>query len=346
MPDGSLVPRHGPRLRKIASDAVNYVYNHGNGYSRGREPYYSRRDELGRRFRRKYSSFVPDADEDVQGNVQPTFIGVFDTVAALGNGQVTLAAGIAVTILLALFVAALSLGWPWYLWGPLLALLGLIGFWYGKLKWSQWKYFSPNEKRPLRLSRISDWPSIWKYGHYAKWNLRNYDKWLDSDVGFARHALAIDEHRKNFPRVKWAMPAEAKKTIGRKPEWLKQVWFAGCHSDVGGSYPEPESRLSDIALQWMLEELKDCVPEVTTNSEKLFVMPDPTGMQHEETFMFSFGPLKRRWPSEPRDVGTLFPLHPTVVERLQAGPVSHLGEMRQYRPEQLQNHPEARGFYR
>ncbi|WP_281969034.1 T6SS phospholipase effector Tle1-like catalytic domain-containing protein [Roseovarius nanhaiticus] len=346
MPDGSLIPRHGPRLRKIASDAVNYVYNHGNGYSRGREPYYSRREELGRRFRRKYSSFVPDADEDVQGNVQPTFIGVFDTVAALGNGQVTLAAGIAVTILLALFVAALSLGWPWYLWGPLLALLGLIGFWYGKLKWSQWKYFSPNEKRPLRLSRISDWPSIWKYGHYAKWNLRNYDKWLDSDVGFARHALAIDEHRKNFPRVKWAMPAEAKKTIGRKPEWLKQVWFAGCHSDVGGSYPEPESRLSDIALQWMLEELNDCVPEVKTNSEKLFVMPDSTGMQHEETFMFSFGPLKRRWPSEPRDVGILFPLHPTVVERLQAGPVSHLGEMRSYRPEQLRNHPEARGFYR
>jgi hypothetical protein len=161
--------------------------------------------------RRKYSSFVPDADEDVQGNVQPTFIGVFDTVAALGNGQVTLAAGIAVTILLALFVAALWFGWSWYLWGPLLALLGLIGFWYGRLKWSQWKYFSPNEKKPLRLSRISDWPSIWKYGHYAKWNLKNYDKWLDSDVGFARHALAIDEHRKNFPRVKWAMPAEAKK---------------------------------------------------------------------------------------------------------------------------------------
>ncbi|SEK66120.1 Uncharacterized protein, PA2063/DUF2235 family [Roseovarius nanhaiticus] len=345
MPDGSLVPRHGPRLRKIASDAVNYVYNHGNGYSRGREPYYSRREELGRRFRRKYSSFVPDADEDVQGNVQPTFIGVFDTVAALGNGQVTLAAGIAVTILLALFVAALWFGWSWYLWGPLLALLGLIGFWYGRLKWSQWKYFSPNEKKPLRLSRISDWPSIWKYGHYAKWNLKNYDKWLDSDVGFARHALAIDEHRKNFPRVKWAMPAEAKKTVGRKPEWLKQVWFAGCHSDVGGSYPEPESRLSDIALQWILEELKECVPEVKINSEKLFVMPDPTGMQHEETLMFSFGPLKRRWPSEPRDVGTLFPLHPTVIERLKAGPVSHLGEMQPYRPEQLRNHPDTKGYY-
>ncbi len=85
MPDGSAVPRYGAPLRKIASDAVNFVYNHGNGYSRGQEPYFTRREELGRRFRRKYGSFVPDAEEDVQGNVQPTFIGVFDTVAAVGN---------------------------------------------------------------------------------------------------------------------------------------------------------------------------------------------------------------------------------------------------------------------
>ena len=35
---------------------------------------------------------------------------------------------------------------------------------------------------------------------------------------------------------------------------LVQRWFAGNHSDVGGSYPEPESRLSDIALRWMCEQ--------------------------------------------------------------------------------------------
>jgi len=83
--DGTAVPRHGPRLRKIASDAVNYVYNHGNGFPRGQQPYLDRREVLGRRFRRKYGSFVPDAKKDVQGNVQPKFVGVFDTVAALGN---------------------------------------------------------------------------------------------------------------------------------------------------------------------------------------------------------------------------------------------------------------------
>lgn len=197
----------------------------------------------------------------------------------------------------------------------------------------------------MKISNPLDWPSIWKFGHYAKWNLKNYDRWLDSDVTHARHALAIDEQREKFPRVKWAMPAEAEKTEGREPAWLKQVWFAGCHSDVGGSYPEPESRLSDIALSWMLEELKECVPEVQINSDKLYLSPDPEGMQHEETHMFRFGPFKRLWSSKPRKVNPVFPLHPSVYERLEAGAVSHLGEMRPYKPKQLEGHPKAKKFY-
>lgn len=345
MPDGTLVPRYGPRLRKIASDAVNYVYNHGNGFPRGQSPYYERREELGRRFRQKYASFVAEAEEDVQGNVQPTFIGVFDTVAALGNAKVGILAAATVAVLVAAIAAMIWASWHWIFWGTMSAVLGVVLYWYGKLKWSQWKYFSPDEQRPLKIFRLTDWPSIWKNGHYAKWNLKNYDKWLDSDVAHARHALSIDEHRKNFPRVKWAMPAEAKKTEGRNPAWLKQVWFAGCHSDVGGSYPEPESRLSDISLQWMLDELRECVPEVQINSDKLFLAPDPKGMQHEETYMFEFGPFKKRWPSEPRMVSPNFPLHPSVLERLKADAVSHLGEIHEYRPEQLNKHPQAKEFF-
>ena len=34
---------------------------------------------------------------------------------------------------------------------------------------------------------------------------------------------------------------------------MKQYWFAGNHSDIGGSYSN-KSRLSDIALKWMLDE--------------------------------------------------------------------------------------------
>ena len=37
---------------------------------------------------------------------------------------------------------------------------------------------------------------------------------------------------------------------------MKPVWFAGNHSDIGASYAEDESRLSDIARGWMIKELK------------------------------------------------------------------------------------------
>jgi hypothetical protein len=35
---------------------------------------------------------------------------------------------------------------------------------------------------------------------------------------------------------------------------IKQVWFAGVHSDVGGGYPEDESGLAKVALKWMIDE--------------------------------------------------------------------------------------------
>ena len=74
-----------------------------------------------------------------------------------------------------------------------------------------------------------------------------YDTKIGSNVRIARHALAIDELRADFEPTVW---------IPRENLDLKQVWFAGAHSNVGGSYP-PDSGgwlLSDIALEWMMRE--------------------------------------------------------------------------------------------
>jgi len=35
---------------------------------------------------------------------------------------------------------------------------------------------------------------------------------------------------------------------------IKQVWFAGVHADIGGGYPEEESGLAKIPLDWMVRE--------------------------------------------------------------------------------------------
>jgi uncharacterized protein (DUF2235 family) len=64
-------------------------------------------------------------------------------------------------------------------------------------------------------------------------------------VSIIRHALAIDERRAFFRQNL------VEDQAGRD---IKQVWFAGVHSDVGGSYQEAESGLSKISLSWMLRE--------------------------------------------------------------------------------------------
>ena len=66
-------------------------------------------------------------------------------------------------------------------------------------------------------------------------------------VSTVRHAMALDERRAYFVQNLW----------GNVPSDVVQVWFPGVHCDVGGGgYPENESGLSAIALQWMVGEAK------------------------------------------------------------------------------------------
>src|SRR5712671_1396531 len=96
----------------------------------------------------------------------------------------------------------------------------------------------------------------WQTFHFSDARMKFYDLQLNSNVGWARHALAIDEHRADFDRVPWGDPKIFRVTAPDEPDWLQQFWFAGNHSDIGGSYIENESRLSDTSLQWMITEAK------------------------------------------------------------------------------------------
>jgi hypothetical protein len=61
-----------------------------------------------------------------------------------------------------------------------------------------------------------------------------------------REALAIDERRRSYGPNIWAQ--------SQPIQDIKQVWFAGVHADVAGGYPDQESGLSKISLEWMLNE--------------------------------------------------------------------------------------------
>lgn len=75
------------------------------------------------------------------------------------------------------------------------------------------------------------------------------DTRLHPDIKNAYHCLAIDEHRPQFPATLW----EGDPAPG---QIVEQVWFAGCHGDVGGGTAQTggvdgATRLCDITLAWM-----------------------------------------------------------------------------------------------
>ncbi len=75
---------------------------------------------------------------------------------------------------------------------------------------------------------------------------------LADSVAVGRQALGIDEQRRVFcPRL-WTGDASLGTASESAPPRVKQVWFEGVHSDVGGGYPE--TGLSDTTLLWMAAE--------------------------------------------------------------------------------------------
>jgi uncharacterized protein (DUF2235 family) len=91
------------------------------------------------------------------------------------------------------------------------------------------------------------------------WYTRNkygfHDVRLSSWVQNAFHALAIDEQRKPFAPTLWHV-RESELASRKGKQVVEQVWFPGVHSNVGGGYPD--SKLSSLALQWMLKRASDC----------------------------------------------------------------------------------------
>ncbi len=112
-----------------------------------------------------------------------------------------------------------------------------------------------------------------------------------------RHAMALDE-RRGFFRVNWF-----EEEPGRD---IKQVWFPGWHSDVGGGWPEADSGLSKYPLAWMAEEARMAgllldqarLDEVLGKTNPRYAPASPTATLHDRTMTFlwslaEFVPKKR-----------------------------------------------------
>jgi uncharacterized protein (DUF2235 family) len=96
--------------------------------------------------------------------------------------------------------------------------------------------------------------------------LRLLDMAQNPTIERGRHAVSIDERRCFYQDNLWGKPVEVNvppilqgtqeaAAMPRRQDLL-QVWFAGVHSDVGGSYPQLQSGLANIALRWMIDETR------------------------------------------------------------------------------------------
>ncbi|AHH17199.1 hypothetical protein NONO_c24030 [Nocardia nova SH22a] len=82
---------------------------------------------------------------------------------------------------------------------------------------------------------------------------RFHDVRLSPNVRYARQALAIDERRRMYAPCLWEITDEPEGGP-RGGDRVRQVWFEGVHTDIGGGYGD--SRLSDITLRWMVDQAR------------------------------------------------------------------------------------------
>jgi uncharacterized protein (DUF2235 family) len=285
-----------------------------------------------------------------QSNAHPYFVGVFDTVASLGaRGPVRFLLGLGLVLSLlatSMLVAAVArFAFDVRFWPAVFTMTGaaLLVFGISSLR--------------STLHLIYDYPAKGQWNwHIAKWQMANYDQRLPHGIRFARHALAIDETRADFPRVKWGWKGTVDVRVEGQPERFVQLWFSGNHSDIGGSYPEEESRLSDNALEWMLGGATSLPEPLFVDRSRLNVFPSAAGLQHCEVdaTQDNLGAMLPRWlrkrwrPTwkvKARKEALGAPMHPSVAQRFDLPGVWRCGCFAPYRPETLRQDERFSGKY-
>lgn len=167
-----------------------------------------------------------------------------------------------------------------------------------------------------------------------------HDAILNRQVAHGRHVLAIDENRQVFAPELWD-------ESGAPQGQIRQVWFAGVHTDIGGGYGL-KMGLSDLSLGWMIAEAQAIAhPLIVEPGLIAELQPNALGRQHDER-KTSWLP----WSEGTREDFVLHDFQPqparmavAVEPRLQAASVPILDEMLPYRPRALAGYPPFAAYY-
>ena len=117
-----------------------------------------------------------------------------------------------------------------------------------KIDWDEVHDFSATFARhvsgrsTIPIAYLGVWDTV-KAAGFLRWDIRwPFTRQLPN-VARVRHAVSIDEKRRPY-REYLVEPTQDSR--------LEEVWFAGVHSDVGGTFDD-DPRLSTISLDWILD---------------------------------------------------------------------------------------------
>jgi uncharacterized protein (DUF2235 family) len=179
---------------------------------------------------------------------------------------------------------------------------------------------NPFDPRRKQVHFLGVWDTVKSVG-WLNWKARiEQARWpftnRVTNVLTARHAMAIDEHRRPFPITRFD-PRAVADSEGR----YRETWFAGVHSDVGGQYPDDHD-LSDLAFGWMVDEAADAGLRIDPKAHKRLLGVRPgeplpadraLGAIHANPGLWR---LLGGW--RPRRIRPGDEVHPSVLHRIEA----------------------------
>ncbi|MDO9300491.1 MAG: DUF2235 domain-containing protein [Anaerolineales bacterium] len=161
------------------------------------------------------------------------------------------------------------------------------------------------------------------------WRFSFHDFALHRSVKNAYQVLSIDDDRE------WFLPTIWNQYGDENRQKIKQVWFSGSHTDVGGGYAE--AGLSDITLEWMVQKALLHGLRFYLGSRKYWnfcIAPDETDVFHPPRAgwgkVFKAGQRDKVWDKKAIDTFGPPLIHASVLERARQDP--------SYRPWILKNY--------
>jgi len=147
----------------------------------------------------------------------------------------------------------------------------------------------------------------------AIWPISFNNRQLSPKVDCARHALSLDDERLTFHPLRFDRSDES------DANRIKEVWFAGVHSDVGGGYPDCELAL--VPCVWMAEEARARGLRFKEDAiENLYHESSSLGPRHDSragaSVFYRYAP--RPLETSPK-AGGIPVIHHSVAERMVDG---------------------------